>query len=76
MHNKFDKLLNEYIVGTQNTIPQTMVSIAPFSSGGTKNPPDTGTGLGHTKKLQKSLKRDKIRKRENEKQVRRTIKEL
>ena len=64
MTKKFDNIINEYIVGTQNTVPTTMVTV----------PPDEVTGFGHTRRHQKAIKRDKIKKRKYEKQIPRTLK--
>ena len=78
MHNKFDILIKEYISGTQNSInhlPTATISLSPFAGKG-ETPPDTGTGIGHTKVLKKALRRDKIRKNQNEKQIRKSIKQL
>ena len=81
MQNKFDKIFNEYIVGTQNTIPTTTFTVPsniPAFAGGRskKSPPDTGTGMGHTKTLTRALNRDKIRKNKNEKQLRKINKSI
>lgn len=61
MTDKFNKIINEYIVGTQNTTPVTTMSFA--------LPPDTETGLGQSKKHRKALIRDKKLKRKYEKPI-------
>jgi len=76
MYSKFDKLINEYISGTQDTIPQANYSVSPFAGVGSIKPPDTGTGMGQTKNLKKALSRDKIKKNKNEKQLRKINKQL
>ena len=48
--NKFNKIINEYIVGTQNRITQSTATLMP---------PDSGTGLTTTKKHRKAIARDR-----------------
>jgi len=58
---KFNKIINEYLVGTQNTIPNATMSFA--------LPPDSGAGLGQSKKLRKAINRDRKLKRKYEKSI-------
>ena len=62
--NKFNKIINEYIVGTQNRITQSTATLMP---------PDSGMGLGQSKKHRKILARDRKLKKKYEKPIRKSI---
>ena len=64
MDSKFDNIINEYVSGNQDSRSIPAVSQSPVAGGTLEMPPDTGTNTGHTKKMQKALKRDKVRKKQ------------
>lgn len=76
MDSKFDKIINEYVLGTQDAQSQPTASLSPFAGGSFNRPPDTGANMGHTKNLKKALKRDKIRRKYNEKQIRKSTESI